>query len=108
MAYLLPVIGWIFVFVFRRQDRFAQFHAKQAIGLVVAVFAAPLAWAVAAWVVVRVPILGPMTAAGTFAIVIVALLMLLVTWIIGMLNALRGQVKVLPVVGYYAVQYLGD
>ena len=108
IAYLLPVIGWVFVFLFRRKDSFVQFHLKQAIGLVVAVIAAPLVWALVAWVVVRVPILGPMTAAGTFAIVIAAYLILLVAWFIGMSNALRGRVRMLPIVGRWAVQVLGD
>jgi uncharacterized membrane protein len=108
VAYLLPVIGWIYVFVFRRKDRFAIFHAKQAVMLVVAAIAALVVWGVAAWLVVRVPILGPMAAAGTFALVVAAFLLLLVAWIVGMANALRGQVKLLPLVGRWAVQYLGD
>jgi uncharacterized membrane protein len=108
VAYLLPVVGWIYVFVLRRKDRFAIFHAKQAVMLIVAAIAAPLVWAVAAWLAVRVPILGPMAAAGTFALVIAAFLLLLVAWIVGMANALRGQVKFLPIVGRWAVGVLGD
>jgi uncharacterized membrane protein len=108
VAYLLPIIGWVYVFLFRSEDRFARFHAKQAVMLLAAAIAAPAVWAVAAWLVTRVPILGPMTAAGTFALVVAAHLVLLVAWFTGMVHTLQGHVKLLPIVGRWAVRYLGD
>lgn len=102
LTYLLPVVGWLYVLIFRKDDRFAVFHTKQAIGLVIALIAAPIVWAPVAWVLAWIPIIGPMTSAALFALVIAAYLFLFVSWILGMVNALRARMKPLPMVGQRA------
>ena len=34
IAYLLPVVGWLYVWLFRRKDSFAIYHLRQSIALV--------------------------------------------------------------------------
>jgi uncharacterized membrane protein len=99
LAYLLPIVGWLFVLLFRKDDRFAVFHTKQSIMLVVAAIVVPLVWAVVAWILTWIPTFGAMTSVALFALVVAAFLVLLVDWILGMVNALRGKMKPLPMVG---------
>ena len=102
LAYLLPVVGWLFVLLFRRNDRFARFHANQSIVLILAALAVPAIWAISAWLVARIPIIGPMTAAGTFALVVAAVVFFAALWLLGMANALRARPAPLPMVGQWA------
>ena len=99
LTYLLPIVGWLYVFLFRKDDRFAVFHTKQSIMLVVAAIVVPLVWAVVAWILTWIPVFGALTAAALFALVVAAFLVLLVDWILGMVNALRGRMVPLPMVG---------
>lgn len=102
LSYLLLVLGWMYVFIFRRRDRFAVFHAKQAMVITIAAIAAPAIWLVFAWLIVRVRLIGPVVAAAMFAIVIAALIFLVAVWIVGMVDALQARMRSLPVVGGWA------
>ena len=102
IAYLVPVLGWLYGLLFERKDEFVLYHAKQAMMLTIAAVVAPVAWAVAAWILVWVPVVGPVLAASLFALVILAYLCLVVIWIVGMVNALQAKAKPLPVVGRWA------
>jgi uncharacterized membrane protein len=108
LAYLLPFLGSLFVLLFRRDDRFATFHAKQAIALFVFAIAVPVVWAVVAWILTWIPVIGAMTAVGTFALVMAAWIFAAVTWVYGIVHALRLVLKPLPLVGRWAIRYLGS
>jgi uncharacterized membrane protein len=102
LAYLLPIVGWIYVLLLRQKDSFAVYHTRQSIALILAAVMAPLAWAVVGWILAWVPILGAMAAAGLFALVVALWLFLLAAWIVGMVNALQGRQKPPPLVGRWA------
>ena len=51
IAYLLLIVGWLFVMIFRRGDEFAVFHAKQSLRMTLIIAVIPLIWAVGAYVV---------------------------------------------------------
>ena len=102
LAYLLLIIGWLIVFLFRRDDKFAMYHTKQSVTLVIAAIMVPLMWAVAGWIISWIPFVGFILAVTFFALVIAIALGLFIAWIIGMVYALRGQAKPLPFVGSYA------
>ena len=109
IAYLVPVLGWLCVLFFQKKDGFAVYHAKQAMMLTITAVVTPLIWAVAAWILVWIPLGGGVLAASLFALVILAYLSLVVTWIVGMINALQAKAKPLPVVGQWAERIsLGD
>ena len=86
LAYLLPIVGWIYVLLLRQKDSFAVYHTRQSIALFLAVVVAPLVWAVAGWILTWVPIVGAMTAVGLFALVVALWLFLLVAWVLGMVK----------------------
>ncbi len=102
LAYLVPVLGWLYGLLFERRDEFVLYHAKQAMMLTIAAVVAPAAWAVAAWILVWIPLVGSVLAASLFALVLLTYLFLAAVWIVGMINALAARAKPLPVVGRWA------
>jgi uncharacterized membrane protein len=102
IAYLVPIFGWLYVLLFDRRDEFAVYHAKQAVMLTITAVVVPVAWAVAAWILTWIPLVGSVLAVSLFALVMLAYLFLAAVWIAGMINALTAQAKPLPVVGRWA------
>lgn len=102
LGYLVPVFGWLYVLVLRRDDEFAVFHAKQSLTLTILALAASLAWAVFAWVVLWLPTVGPLLAAAAFSLLMLAYVYLAALWVVGMVNALRARRQPLPLVGGWA------
>jgi uncharacterized membrane protein len=107
LTYLLLVIGWAVVFLFRRNDRFAMYHTKQSVVLGIAAVAVPLAWAMAGWVISWLPFLGYIIAVAAFALVMAIELCFLFAWIVGIVYAWQGKAKPLPFVGLYASRLFG-
>jgi uncharacterized membrane protein len=101
VAYLLPVIGWLYLLVFQRKDDFAMFHLKQAIGNFLLVIVVSLGWVVVAWGITWIPY-GFLVGMALFSLVLSALAVAVVSWLMGMINALRGQVVFLPIMGRMA------
>jgi uncharacterized membrane protein len=102
LAYLLPIVGWLYVFLFQRKDEFATYHARQSLGLTVMAIGAPVVWAVIAWIVAWFPLVGPVIAAVLFALVILIYILLAVVWVVGMVYALQAKKKPVPVLGGWA------
>ena len=99
IAYLIPLIGPLFVFAFRRNDEFAIYHARQSLRLFVVAVVAVLIWAGISYGLLFIPYLGSVVAAALSAVLLVILIAFLWAWIAGMLNALRAHEKPLPFVG---------
>jgi uncharacterized membrane protein len=104
VAYLLGILGWLYVLLCQRRSRFAVYHAKQSLGLTLVAVATPAIWAVGAWLFSWIPLAGPLVAATGFSLVILAYVVLGVAWITGMANALRAKTKPLPLVGKWMEQ----
>ncbi len=100
-AYLLPIIGWLYVLFFQRQDKFAVYHLRQSIGLVLFLGGVLVGWAVVGWILAWVPFLA-IVSVSLFALVIAAYVYGAVAWIVGMNNALRRRVVPLPLFGEFA------
>ncbi len=105
-AYLLSVVGAVFVLLFRRDDRFAVYHAKQSLGLVLLAIAILIVWGVAGWLVSWIPYLGFIIAIATFALVIAAYITLMIGWLFGMKSALEERMQPVPVVGGLIQRFL--
>ena len=102
IAYLVPVLGWLYILLFQKEEKFAVYHAKQSLVLTITAVLAPVTWAVVAWILALVPLVGPVTAVSVFALVILVYIALAVIWVIGMIYALRAKMKPLPVFGGWA------
>ena len=106
LAYLLSIPGWFYVLLFRRNDKFAVYHARQSMTLTIFALAAPAAWAVVAWVLTWIPLAGSFVGVTLFSLVIAAYVFLGVAWILGMVYALQAKMKPLPVIGGWAERLL--
>ena len=99
LSYLLSLPGALFVLLARRDDPFAVYHARQSLRLAIIGIAAPLIWAVVAWMLAWVPIVGGMLGVVLFALVIATYVGILISWIAGMIYSLKGQVRPMPLFG---------
>lgn len=91
LAYFAIGIIWYFLDEKMKKDEFAKFHVKQALGLIIAD-------------------LVLMTALGASIIgipfIVVVKVFALVFSIMGIINALNGDKKELPIIGSYSIKYL--
>lgn len=101
ISYLLPVVGWFYAIFFHRKEPFVVFHTRQAIGLCLFLLFMLVAWGAIGYVLAMIPY-GVIFSMALFSLVIVAFFIGLVIWIMGMANALRGKVTLLPIFGRYA------
>jgi len=104
LSYLLSLPGALFVLLARRDDAFAVYHAKQSLAIAIAAVIAPLIWAVCAWALAWIPLIGAMLGVTLFALVLAAYVGLLIDWIIGMVYALQGKARRTPLVGPFAIR----
>jgi uncharacterized membrane protein len=95
VVYLVPVIGWLNVFLFQRKNTLAMYHLGQSIGLFLSLVATLTGWAAIAWVLAWIPYMGALSIA-LFTIVIAIFLFGIVAWILGLINALRRRTVPLP------------
>ena len=104
LSYFLLVPGWLFVLVFRRKQPTELVHARQSmlINLVPILFY--LVWLLFTWLVIAIPIMGPLVAWFAFAMLIAVSIALMVLWVVGMVKALRGDEKPLAVIGTWAAK----
>jgi uncharacterized membrane protein len=98
LSYLLLPVGWLYVFLFGRRSALAVFHCRQAIMLVAFVVIASAVWAGVTWLLAWIP-LGAVVGIAFFSLVMAAWAFGVIAWLIGMVNALRGQMVALPIVG---------
>ena len=101
LAYLLPVLGWLYVFFFQRRNSLALYHLRQAIGLVVFLVVTFVAWAVVGWLLAWIPYINILSIA-LFALVVGAYLFGIVAWLFGIYNALSDRESPLPLFGRLA------
>ena len=90
LAYFLGLIGVLIVILAKKEDKFAMYHAKQALVLLIV--------SIAASVVNVIPVLGQIVSGLVF-------LAVFIFWIMGIINALGGQQKELPFIGKYAEKF---
>ena len=102
LSYLLLIIGWVYVFIFQRHNQFQRYHARQAMTILGVALITFVAWIIVAWLVTFIQLLGPVLAISLYSLAMVVFLGLIVSWITGMANALRGMLKPVPFVGHLA------
>ena len=101
IAYLIPVLGWLYIFFFQRRNSLALYHLRQAIGLVVFLIVTLIAWGVVGWLLAWIPYLDVLSIA-LFALVVGAYLYGIVAWLFGIYYALRDRESPLPLFGRLA------
>ena len=88
LAYLLSIIGFLIVLLAKKDNKFAMYHAKQSLVLFIVYI---IGWIILAFI----PVLG-------WAVLPIWWILMLIFTIIGIVNALAGKEKPLPIMGKYA------
>ena len=101
LAYLLPVLGWLYVIFFQRRNSLAMYHLRQAIGLVVFLVVTLIVWGVVGWLLAWIPFLDVLSIA-LFALVVGAYFYGIVAWLFGIYYALSERESPLPLFGRLA------
>lgn len=104
LAYLLLAIGWVYVLVFRKHDELAVYHTRQSIMLIIAAVGAFVIWAVLGWIVMAIPLIGPIVTASTFSLIVALYMGLAISWVVGIVYTLQAKTKPIPFVGRWAEQ----
>jgi uncharacterized membrane protein len=107
LAYLFGILGSLYVFLARRKDPFAVYHAAQSAALCLFCIGLFIGWSIVNWVLTWIPLVGPVFGAAAFALVIAGLLYALGAWVVGMGNALAREVRPLPIVGRFGERLQG-
>lgn len=98
LAYLLPVLGPAYILLLRKDDSFAKYHAIQSLTIILAMILAPAAWMLFSWLIALMPF-GGVVAAYISALVVAVYLAVVVSWIAGIVNALRARRVPVPFFG---------
>lgn len=94
LAVLLSIIGFLFAYMAKKDDKYVMFYAKQSLVLF---FAWLIVW-VASLILAFVPVIGHL-------IIAIAYVGLFILWIIGMVYAFSGEMKQIPLVGQFASKF---
>ncbi len=100
IAYI-PLIGWIYVYLLQRKNPLAVFHLRQSVGLVLFLIGALVVWAIVAWLVALIPYMAAFSVT-LFTVVMAVYFFGAVTWVMGILNALKNKSTPLPLFGQWA------
>jgi uncharacterized membrane protein len=106
LAYLLPIVGPFGALALRRDDPPVRYHASQALAIDLGALAAPLLWAVIAWVLTWVPTAGALLGVLSFGLVLAFEALLLVARLLGVARVVRGELRPAPVVGGWAERFV--
>ncbi len=87
LAIFLGIIGFLIIFLAKKEDKYAMYYAKQSLVLFIV--------AVAAFIIGMIPLLG-------WVIAPILTLIVFILWIIGLVYSVSGQMKPIPLVGKYA------
>jgi uncharacterized membrane protein len=101
IAYLLPLIGPFFILFYSRKNLFAVYHACQSLAIAAGTIMLPLLWLVVSWTISWIPLIGAVLVVSLFAVVMATWLAALITWIMGMVNALQGNYRRVPIFGQW-------
>jgi uncharacterized membrane protein len=102
LAYLLLIIGWLYVFLFRKNDKLAIYHTKQSVMLIIVAIGVTLVWVILGWLVSLIPFIGFIITVAFFSLVLTIYIVLIIGWILGMVYALQAKVKPVPMIGMWA------
>jgi len=91
LGVFLTVIGFVIVFATKKEDKYAMYYGKQGLVLFIAWI---IAWIVTV-VLAFIPVLG-------WIIDILLWIGMVLLWIFGIIYALSGEEKPIPVVGGFA------
>lgn len=103
LAYILVGIIWYFADEKMKKDDFARFHVKQGLFLLIVSIAISIIIMLFTGILSFIPLIGWIFSAFLGLIVYIALFVL---WLLGIINAVQGKKKEVPIIGSYAEKIL--
>lgn len=94
LGVFLTVIGFIIVYATKKDDKYAMFYAKQGLVLFIGQV---ILW-ILGFILIWIPILG-------WIVEMLLWIALAILWIIGMVYALSGKEKDIPIIGSFAKMF---
>lgn len=104
LAYLLVIVGAVYILLVHRKNKLAVHHAKQALGIIIIAISIFIAWVVGGWIISWIPYIGFIVTVALFALVIAAYIVLAVGYITGIIYVLDEKKQPVPVVGKFATR----
>ena len=108
LAYIVPVICGILGLALDSGNPLTRNHAQQSIAAVLTLVLSFLIWAVTGYLIGQIPIFGPIFAISLFSLVIAMAAFLSVNWIYGLIVAMRGQERTIPMANRIVLRLFGD
>jgi uncharacterized membrane protein len=105
LAYLLPVLGWLYLWISQRKNSFVAFHLRQSVGIFLGLLLTFVAWVIVGWILAWIPYVFVISIL-LYALVIVVVFMAVIAWIAGVVNALRHSTAFCPFFGRWANRLL--
>lgn len=94
LGILLTIIGYIIIYFTHKNDKYAMFYAKQGLVLFISFIIAMIV----VWVFSWIPVIGDLISTVLWAVV-------LALWVIGLIYALSGKEKDIPIIGEFAKKF---
>ncbi len=101
IAYLLPIVGWLYLWFSQRKNAFVMFHLRQSVGICLGTVLSFLVWAVVGWVLAWIPYVFVLSIM-LYAMVVLVVVLALIAWFVGVINALRLNRAYVPIFGRWA------
>jgi len=101
VAYVVPILGWLYVYLFQRHDKFAVYHLRQAIGLVIFLIVTFVVWAIVGFFIALIPYMA-VVSITLFPLVLAAYIFGFFAWVKGLLHVWRNEMHPLPGIGVRA------
>lgn len=98
LGVLLTIVGFLIVFLTRRNDKYAMYYAKQGLVLFIAAFILQILLGVVLVSLFVVPFISWLIGIALW----ICYVILVVLWIVGIVNSLSGKEKPLPLIGVFA------
>lgn len=106
LNYVVPVVVPLYVILAKRSDPLSFYHATQSLALVAGALVTPVAWAIFAWIITWIPLVGGLLGAATFALVIATYLVIIYGWVMGIISAAQAELNPVPVFGDWGERFL--
>lgn len=105
LAYLLGIIGFLIVLLAKKDNKFAMYHAKQSLVLIIAALIIFIPGSIITAIIGIIPVIGWIIALVLSLVMMVIGLCFLVFVVLGIINAINLQMKPLPVIGKFAEKF---
>ena len=107
LTWFLPLVGliWYFADDKMRKNKFAGFHLKQVLVLVIVSLVINIGALIVGGILAFIPILGWIVGILLWILVSIVNVAIFVFWVMGLISAFQGKEKELPLIGKFGKKF---